>query len=136
LTVSGKLTQSFPSSLYKLKDFFPYTKAEHTDLWLKTAPEDEVLAWTRNIEKNMNLAAISLKGRRLITTSDGKFGLVPESVRIGDAIAIIDCSFPILLRKTTNNSYIYLGECYIHGMMDGEAMDGVERRSLQSLNII
>jgi hypothetical protein len=131
-----KANAELPIQSYKLKDFFPYAKAEHAEFWLKTAPQDEVLEWTRNIEKDMNLAAISLKGRRLITTSDGKLGLVPESVRVGDVIAIVGCSFPILLRRTANNSYFFLGECYIHGMMDGEAMDGVKKRSLQSLNII
>jgi hypothetical protein len=131
-----KANAEFSIQSHKLQHFFPDAKPESGELWHQSAQNDETPTRIRNIEHDVLLAAVSLNGRRLITTADGKLGLVPASVRVGDVIAIIGCPFPVLLRATTNNSYIYLGECYIHGVMDGEAMDGVDRQSLQSLNIV
>lgn len=52
------------------------------------------------------------------------FSLVPEETRDGDLICIIyGCNVPVVLRKVPNRShpvYSLIGECYVHGAMDGE----------------
>ncbi|KAF4343779.1 ankyrin and het [Fusarium beomiforme] len=68
--------------------------------------------------------------RRLIRTSDiqgyGKLlGLAPEESRKGDLICIVrGCSVPIVLRSlgNTTEDHELIGECYVDGMMDGQAM--------------
>jgi hypothetical protein len=66
--------------------------------------------------------------RVLISTQSGYLGLAPEKADIGDLVCILyGCTVPVALRKivrdrTTGEShYQFIGECYIHGMMDGQA---------------
>jgi len=52
-------------------------------------------------------------------------GLVPRETQLGDTICILyGCSVPVVLRKSENTlHWNFIGECYVHGMMNGEAMD-------------
>jgi hypothetical protein len=57
--------------------------------------------------------------RRLVITDRGAFGLVPEKAQIGDEIMVLyGASVPVILRRLVS-SYWLVGECYIHGAMDG-----------------
>lgn len=65
-------------------------------------------------------------GRKLMRTKHYKLlGLAPEIGQKGDSIAILyGCSVPVVLRRKIGSDYYTLvGECYVHGMMDGEAFD-------------
>ena len=71
---------------------------------------------------NMRLATIGLNGRTLITTQNGFLGLAPDETQLGDTIAILyGCNYPVVLRRF-GNSFRFVGECYIDGLMDGEAV--------------
>ncbi|OCK98442.1 HET-domain-containing protein [Cenococcum geophilum 1.58] len=76
--------------------------------------------------------------KRLITTDSPKsegglqlLGLAPAATQVGDLICILyGCSVPVVLRKIVNENsdadkyhYKLIGECYIHGMMNGEACE-------------
>lgn len=56
------------------------------------------------------------------------YGLAPPKTANGDIICILfGCSVPVVLRKCEPNNamddkYTFVGECYVHGMMDGEAL--------------
>ena len=66
-----------------------------------------------------------LKGRRFFTTKEGYIGLAPEAVQMGDQVCIIlGCQSPLLLRREEKDRYLVIGECYIHGLMNGEALLG------------
>lgn len=57
------------------------------------------------------------------------FCLGSPSVREGDMVCIIfGCSVPVVLRKVStgggNSHFEFISECYVHGMMDGEALEG------------
>lgn len=54
------------------------------------------------------------------------FGLGSPFVKKGDLVCIIfGCSVPVVLRKDKEGKcYQFIGECYVHGMMDGEAITG------------
>lgn len=71
----------------------------------------------------------------LITEKTQSFGLCPAQARRGDLVVIFfGCSVPVLLRRKGNFPDCYhevIGECYIYGMMDGEAMDGVACRDTE-----
>jgi hypothetical protein len=62
--------------------------------------------------------------RRLITTNDGHIGMAPCRVRKGDQICVLfGCNIPLILRQRKNaDLYEVIGECYLHGFMDGEAL--------------
>ncbi|OCL01440.1 hypothetical protein AOQ84DRAFT_383747 [Glonium stellatum] len=63
-------------------------------------------------------------GRKLIKTASHDFlGLGPSKPEKGDFVCILyGCSVLVLLRKVEDAPYFsFIGECYIHGMVDGEA---------------
>ncbi|CZR68976.1 uncharacterized protein PAC_18877 [Phialocephala subalpina] len=54
------------------------------------------------------------------------FGLAPTSAQEGDLICILfGCSVPVILRRVgppDDHFYYLIGEAYVHGVMDGEAL--------------
>jgi hypothetical protein len=74
----------------------------------------------------------SLRGRRLFRTHSGMLGLCPAWVSKGDiVIAALGCALPLTLRATEENRYQVGGECFVHGMMNGEALLGPLRAGTQ-----
>lgn len=72
-------------------------------------------------------------GRRCFRTSskngDSFVGLAPPETQEGDLICILlGCSVPVVLRKF-ESGFRFLGGCYVHGMMDGEAVDPKPKRT-------
>jgi hypothetical protein len=62
-------------------------------------------------------------GRRLAHTFKGLIGVVPAAAAIGDIVTIIShSSVPLVLRHVSDSRYKLVGECYIHGIMDGKAV--------------
>jgi hypothetical protein len=71
--------------------------------------------------------------KRLAITSKGMMGLVRRETRVGDRVAVLVGSKVLhCLREVSTDvftgdvRYQLVGEAYFHGMMDGEAMDGLE----------
>lgn len=52
------------------------------------------------------------------------FGLAPKEAKDGDLVCILfGCTVPVILRCTEDlGLYKLIGEAYVHGVMDGEAM--------------
>jgi hypothetical protein len=53
------------------------------------------------------------------------YGLAPSEAKENDIICIFfGCSVPVVLRESKEQpgKYLFIGECYVYGMMDGEAM--------------
>ena len=73
--------------------------------------------------------------RRLFTTLRSSLGLAPQEGTKGDLICILyGCSVPVLLRRHNANKsdiyYEFIGECYVHDLMDGEAFT-IQKKSLR-----
>lgn len=75
--------------------------------------QTELNAWLR-------LCAESIGGRQIIMTSEGRIGLVPAETRPLDVVCLLGLDVPFVLRKIDVDTYIVIGEAYIHGAMDGE----------------
>ena len=68
--------------------------------------------------------------RRLFRTEDGRFGLGPPECTAGDVVCIVvGYSKPVVLRPVRQvelldekevDHYEYVGECFVHGIMNGE----------------
>jgi hypothetical protein len=70
--------------------------------------------------------------RRLIVTQKGYLGLVPASTRHGDKVAIFQGgSTPYILQRSRKGTYMFRGDCYIHGIMHGEALQ--EKHKMEEL---
>jgi hypothetical protein len=67
----------------------------------------------------------TVRGRRLFRTHSGMLGLCPAWVSKGDiVIAALGCASPLALRATEENCYQVGGGCFVHGMVNREALLG------------
>lgn len=63
--------------------------------------------------------------RRFCTTSKGRLAFVPPIAQAGDLICILyGGEVPYVLRPQGSESYVVVGECYVSGIMHGEALSG------------
>jgi hypothetical protein len=70
---------------------------------------------------------IAVGYRKLATTEKGYLCLVPQDAKAGDVLVIlVDCCAPVLLRQNGATGYEFIGTCYVHGIMHGEAMVGLK----------
>jgi hypothetical protein len=62
----------------------------------------------------------TISGRRMMTTVGGYVGIVKDDVRRGDRVCLLSGGrMPVILRPA-GDSFYFIGESYIHGMMLGE----------------
>lgn len=63
-------------------------------------------------------------GRKPFVTEAGRVGLGPETTRAGDVVfVILGVDVPMVLREVSVGRHRVVGEAYVHGVMDGEAME-------------
>jgi hypothetical protein len=71
-------------------------------------------------------------GTRLFSTDDPRaiLGTGPEGLCVGDAVCVLfGGDVPFILRPSPEGDYQLIGECYVSGIMRGEALDmGLEER--------
>ncbi len=81
-----------------------------------------------------------IMGRRLFITQNGYIGTCPPYSQTGDILCVVPgLRTPIFLRRMPNSNnkrpcYQHVGECYVHGLMQGEAL--VEASTLQQFLVI
>lgn len=83
----------------------------------------------RILYRQMQIAfKAAVKGRRFGTTTKGCMGLYPRGTQIGDRVCIFSGGHvPFVLRQDDErDSYRLVGECYQHGIMDGEVISTTE----------
>ena len=69
--------------------------------------------------------------RKFFFTKDGRMGLCPRNAECGDSIAILyGGSVPYVLREVSRRTWNFVGECYVEGMMFGEAEEIRRRRGI------
>jgi hypothetical protein len=82
------------------------------------------------MNKTCNAFEAGMKRRKLAITKDGYIGAVPRETKPDDLICVLfGCSVPVVLRKinltkgnSSKTSYQFIGESYLHGFMDAEAI--------------
>lgn len=62
------------------------------------------------------------RGRGLFTTEKGYMGLAALGVSVGDIICVLFGSQVLYVPHEEGDHLKFMGECYMHGMMEGEAM--------------
>jgi hypothetical protein len=99
-----------------------------------SSPSESILSFSdvdegnlKDVSENYKRALLeSLEGWRFFTTGRGFVGVGPAATHKGDKVAIFDGSaVPSLTReyKRVDEKWVckFVGECYIHGLMNGEA---------------
>jgi len=62
--------------------------------------------------------------RRFCCTLNGRLGSMPKGAEVGDKICVLyGGSLPYVIRGCGNGRYRFIGDCYVHGVMYGEAMN-------------
>jgi hypothetical protein len=57
------------------------------------------------------------------TAEHGYIGLMPRRAEVDDLIYVLHGGqVPFVLRKS-DEAYTFIGECYVHGIMDGECLN-------------
>jgi hypothetical protein len=70
-------------------------------------------------------------GQNLQDSSDRMYGLGSRYIQLGDWCCILfGCSVPVILREQERRLFEFIGECYVDGMMDGQAMDFMKDRDI------
>lgn len=79
----------------------------------------------------------ALKNRRFAVTESGYFGLVPRGTVHGDQVCVLEgINVPFVLREAEgDDNFELVGECYVHGIMQGEVM-GRNDVPLGKINIV
>jgi hypothetical protein len=71
-------------------------------------------------------------GTRLFTTDNvnALIGTGPSGLRTGDVVCVLyGDDVPFILRPETGGHYTLIGECYVNGIMHGEALEmGLKER--------
>ncbi|OCK87839.1 uncharacterized protein K441DRAFT_592399 [Cenococcum geophilum 1.58] len=69
------------------------------------------------------LLDVTQGSHRLLDTTKGYLGIAPAAAEVGDRVCIFlggRVLYVIISRE--NGHYEFTGECYVHGVMDGEAV--------------
>jgi hypothetical protein len=83
-----------------------------------TDPEREYF-----LAKVCNALEAGMTRRCMTVTKQGYIGAIPQESQRGDLICVLfGCSVPVVLRKRIGGEYFFIGECYLHGFMDSEAI--------------
>ncbi|EUC38128.1 hypothetical protein COCCADRAFT_22470 [Bipolaris zeicola 26-R-13] len=89
----------------------------------KTTKEEEDLL------QAMEKRQLCLNSRRFCITKKGHFCLLPPTASENDKICVLlGGEVPYVLRRTdyqSQGTYTMVGECYVHGIMDGEAITDI-----------
>jgi len=105
----------------RVLEFQRISAAHFEEFWADPLPNNST--WPR-IVFSMTFATY----RRFFVTCEGNMGLAPMRSRENDIICVIyGCSVPVVLREE-EGSFTFIGECFLHGFMDGEAIE-MQRKS-------
>lgn len=93
--------------------------------------------YTKSEEKYRDVWSVlnDPKVRSIFATKTGYLGMGPATANPGDIVCVLaTASVPHVLRKMGEGKYRFIGEAYVHGIMDGEFKPNPS--DLQSFNII
>lgn len=104
----------------KTATYYPF--GVQTDIETKKRELDALLPTDIQTESFMHSFVLFDTGRSLCTTTSGDLGRVPFGTKPGDLICIFKGGIVPYLLRLENGYYKLIGECFINGIMYGEAM--------------
>lgn len=107
----------FENSLIQRMALECRSQADVNEVWDRASPTDPRFA----TEFKRRISDV-LIGRSFCITKSGLIGLIPNDSKPGDIVAVIHgLPTPYIIRRKREN-FVLVGECYIHGIMYGEAL--------------
>ena len=78
------------------------------------------------------------RGRRLATSKKGYMALVSHQIEVGDLIYCLFGGSVLYVLRPKGDQFWFICEAYVHGLMDGEAMEMLAsgERTVEEINII
>lgn len=75
-------------------------------------------------------------GRPYIATSEKLVGLGCPGIRVGDVVVILyGCTVPYVMRPRRDGTMEFVGDCYVHGLMNGEELLREQRNKDETFRI-
>jgi hypothetical protein len=68
--------------------------------------------------------------RAFARTAEGYFVLGPKVMEVGDVVCVLFGGKMPLCLQPWGRHYLLVGECYVHGLMDGEVMEMLEQEKV------
>lgn len=79
----------------------------------------------RIASKFLAIAVPFLSRKQFIRCASGYIGIAPPFTQAGDHVCVLlGCNTPIVLRRLQNGRFLVVGECYVYGISNGEALLG------------
>ncbi|KAI9170944.1 BZIP-type transcription factor MBZ1 [Paramyrothecium foliicola] len=96
------------------------TDAENDDMVV--SPELRALAAAGNPLQWSHEATLVTRHRRFAVTTKGYFVMGPDSMVEGDTLVVLYGGRTAFVLRESGDGWVLLGECYVHGLMNGEAL--------------
>jgi hypothetical protein len=113
-----------PSQLsYGFDEFMKFCSFPEKNRTVAMDWTDQMKMHTSRYVEFLRAAITCWGGRRLCVTSKGYVGAVPPSTQVGDEVVVFaGMQTPSVLCRVEFQQHRYVGECYIHGIMNGEVL--------------
>lgn len=117
------------SSTNTMSSFYERANSMSSRSPIPIHPAIHALSLTGDPFKWSHEAVLVTRYRRFAVTRKGYFVLGPDALQTGDVVAVLrGGKVPFVLRKVSggggdNERWMLVGECYVHGLMDGEGWD-------------
>ncbi|KAL2875866.1 hypothetical protein SGCOL_008861 [Colletotrichum sp. CLE4] len=115
-------------------------RTDHEIQFHGLAPQDGVAHYMKEkeiAEKFIGAHSKWTYDRRFFRSEEGRFGWAVDGVRKGDLVIVLyGCDYPIIVRADEQKKSRIIGDCYIHNLMDGEAMEESAAFAETEFNIV
>ena len=98
--------------------------------WLDKVPPPDV-AYTSSLAAKEahifnEMVIKACNGHRFFRTQKGYMGLGPKDIRNGDTVSVLLGGQVSFILRKLDDTYMLIGESYVHGIMNGEAVDDAD----------
>jgi hypothetical protein len=78
----------------------------------------------------------ALSNRTFVATKDGRMGVGPYLAQAGDTVVVMFGAPFCLLLRPVGHQYRLVGDAYVHGVMHGELVEGLDQEKEQIFEIV
>jgi hypothetical protein len=92
----------------------------------QTYPMDRFMNYTYSAQTRL---CQTMEHRRFFVTKGGYYGIGPEHLEEGDEVCVLFGADMLFALRRFHEHWRFLGECYVHGLMEGEAINSCREGS-------